>query len=299
MPAITPPTLTRLDPAYPLLWRDADTVQFGLDAIVQIPASEPWVDRLLQALRRGFRASSFDVIAHGAGAPRDDARELLAALKPILLTDAPPLPAVWIESLNMADSRIAARMEIALSDEGFRTTDRIAADAVAIVLVHGAASARALARYLRDDVPHLPVAFEPGATTVGPLIIPGESPCLSCRDAHERDRDASWPMLHAQLVGATSSRITAARTAEAAALAARILAAPSHAPSTHNTQYAQNMQSVRVSPAGRHVWQSVTFHAECRCREQSFRSPRETAKAAAQLAPPHETTTAPASVRRA
>ena len=290
MSPITPPTLTRLDPAYPLLWRDAETVQFGLDAIVQVRAGEPWVDRLLQVLRGGFRASTFDVIAHGAGAPRDAARELLTALEPVLLTDAEPLPDVFIESLNLADSRTGARLEIALRDEGFRTTDRTDPDAVAIVLVHGAASARQLAPYLRDDIAHLPVAFEPGATTVGPLVVPGHTPCLACRDGHERDRDASWPTLHAQLVGATSGHITAARAAGAAALVARILAEPGRPKSA---------KAVRVSPAGRHVWQSVKFHAECRCREQSFRSPQGTEKAPAALVQRHETMTAPASARRA
>ncbi len=290
MPPITPPTLTRLDPAYPLLWRDAETVQFGLDAVVQISAAEPWVDRLLQALRGGFRLNSFDVLAHGAGAPRDDARDLLAALRPVLLTDAPTRPDVWIESLNMSDSRVEARTEVALLDEGFHTAERSDSTAVGVILVHGAASARQLARYLREDVAHLPVAFEPGAMTIGPLVVPGQTPCLSCRDGHERDRDASWPSLHAQLVGATSDRITAARTAEAAALVARILSA---------SEGLESAKSVRVSPDGHHVWRSLTFHAECQCRGQPLRSPRESETAAARLAPPRETTTATACARRA
>jgi len=290
MPPITPPILTRLDPAYPLLWRDAETVQFGLEAIVQISAVDPWVDPLLQSLRDGFRRSAFDVIAHGTGAPRDAARELLTTLEPVLVTDTPPPPGVWIESLNMADSRTATRTEIALCDEGLQTTDRSDPRAVGIALVHGAASARQLAGFLRDDITHLPVAFEPGATTVGPVVIPGRTPCLSCRDAHERDRDASWPMLHAQLVGATGGVITANRAAEAAALVARILTEPQPAKST---------RSVRVTPDGRHVWRSVTFHEECRCREQSFRSPTGSATADARLVPPHETTKAPKFARRA
>ncbi|MCS3842064.1 hypothetical protein HDC95_000329 [Microbacterium sp. AK031] len=288
MSPITPPTLTRLDPAYPLLWRDVDTVQFGLEDVVRIPVSEPWVDRLLQSLRDGFRPSAFDVIAHGAGAPRDAARELLSALKPVLRTDEPPLPRIWIESLNMVDSRIAARTEIALVDEGFRTADRGTPQAVAVVLVEGAASARQLSNHLRDDVAHLPIAFEVGGTTVGPLVVPGRTPCLACRDGHERERDPAWPMLHAQLVGAASGHITAARTAEAAALAARILAEPG-----------RMSRSVRISPDGRRVWRSLRFHAECRCREQSFRSPEGSETAAAPLSLPHETTTGTAYERRA
>jgi len=290
MSPITPPTLTRLDPAYPLLWRDVDTVQFGMEGRVRVSLSEPWIEPLLQALRNGFRRSSFDVIAHAAGAPRDAARELLARLRPVLCTDALPLPRVFIESVNVGDSRVEARMESALADEDLVTTDRVDPDAFALVLVHGAASAHQLAPYLRDDRTHLPVAFEPGGTTVGPLVIPGRTACLACRDAHERERDAAWPVMHAQLVAATSTPITAAHVVEAAGLVARILAEPGKAKRT---------KSVRISPDGRRVWSAVTLHEECRCLEQSFRSPGGTGKAAAPLARQHATTRDPEFARRA
>lgn len=302
MSPITPPTMTRLDPAFPLLWRDVDTVQFGLDGqfgpdgelgpdgALQVSLSEPWVEPLLQAMRTGFRRSSFDVIAHGVGAPREAARALLNLLQPLLQTDLPPLPPIWIESVNLTDSRTQARIEHALGDEGFVTADRSASGAVGIVLVHGAASAHQLAGYLRDDVQHVPVAFEPGGTTVGPLIIPGITPCLTCRDGHERDRDPAWPGLHAQLIGATSLPITAARTAEAAGLVARLLG---------EADGAKHTKSVRVTPDGRRAWRAASFHEECLCREQTFRSPQGSARDAAPPDPLFETTTAPAFLRRA
>lgn len=290
MSPITPPTLTRLDPAYPLLWRDVDTVQFGLEGRVLVPLTEPWVEPLLQAMRNGFRRASFDVVAHAAGAPRAAARELLATLRPVLCTDGPALPPIWIESINIADSRVGARVESALVDEGFTTTHRADPNAAGIVLVHGAASAQQLSRYLREDLTHLPVAFEPGGTTVGPLVIPGRTACLACRDAHERDRDPAWPGMHAQLVAATSAPIRAASAAEAAGLVARILTEPGNAKRT---------KSVRISPDGRRVWRAVTLHEECRCREQSFRSPEGTATVVDLLDQPHATTKDQASARRA
>lgn len=299
MPPITPTTLTRIDPAFPMLWRDVDTVQFGLDGqfgpdgpdgVLRVSLSEPWVEPLLQAMRDGFRRSAFDVIAHGVGAPREAARDLLQLLEPVLRTDTPPLPAVWIESVNIDDSRVEARMELALRDEGFTVAGRAARGTVGVVLVHGAASAHQLARYLHDDLAHVPVAFEPGATTVGPLIVPGLTPCLSCRDEHERRRDPAWPSMHAQLIGADGGRVTAARTAEAAGLIARLLG---------EDDGAKHAKSVRVSLDGRRAWREVTFHEECRCREQSFRSLPRTGTAGAPLAPQTETTTAPAFLRRA
>lgn len=296
MPPMTPTTLTRIDPARPLLWRDADTVQFGLDGQpgeedqLRVLLDQPWVEPLLQAMRNGFRRNAFDVVAHGVGAPREAARDLLRMLEPLLVTDLPSSPPIWIESIGVDDSRVESRMEIALIDEGLATAPRAAAGSVGVILVRGAASAHQLAGYLRDDLAHVPVAFEPGATAVGPLILPGATPCLTCRDEHERDRDPAWPRLHAQLIGASSGRITSARIAEAAGLVARLFGEPDHAKRT---------KSVRVTPDGRRAWREEAFHEECRCREQSFRSPRESATPDARRALPNATTTVPGFARRA
>lgn len=282
--------ITRIDPAYPLLWRDVDTVQFGLDARVVVPLTGAWVEPLLQSLRDGIRLNSFDVVAHAAGAPREAARGLLAALEPVLRTEPRTRPALWFESVNMADSRVAARMEATLADEGFGTVPRAAAGSVGIVLVHGAVAARQLAGYLGDDVPHLPVAFEPGGATVGPLIVPGRTPCLACEEAHERDRDAAWPGLHAQLVGATGHRISAARAAEAAGAVARVLT---------ETGDSVRTKQVRISPDGRRVWRAMRFHEECLCRDLWSRSPAGTVTAPAPRGLPRAPTTRPAFARPA
>lgn len=290
MSPLTSKLVTRLDPSRPMLWRDVDTVQFGLDDGMRLTVTEPWTERLLQALRNGFRPHTFDVIAHGVGAPREAARELLARLQPILRTDPPPPPRVWIESVNIADSRVGARLQIALQEEGILTVDRADADAVGIALVHGAVAARQMACYLRADIAHLPVAFEPGHTAIGPLVRPGTTPCLSCRDASGRDMDPAWPMMHAQLVGATRSPITLARVAEAAHLVRAVLDQP---------ETEKGSRHVRINPDGHRDWRSVTFHEECRCREQSFRSPPGSATVDALHAPPLETTTPPAFARPA
>lgn len=283
MSPMTPMTLTRLDPRYPLLWRDESTVQFGLEGVVRIEVVDPWVERLLNRLRSGIRISTFDVVAHGVGAPRAEARRMLATLRPVLIEDAAPAPPFWVEGINVADGRGQERLRQSLIDEGLDEADPRSAGAVAVLMVGGAAAALQVAPFLRDDLPHLPVAFEQDAAVIGPLVVPGHTPCLSCRDAHERDRDDAWPRLHAQLVG-TSVRVTSARIAQAASLAARILRTP--------TPSAGLM--VRVSPGGRSAWRSVRHHAECPCLELSCRSPRESETLPAPLALRSATTTPPA-----
>ncbi|TQS42307.1 TOMM precursor leader peptide-binding protein [Cryptosporangium phraense] len=54
-------------------------------------------------------------------------------------------------------------------------------------------------RWTSSGVPHLPVLLRDGVAIVGPLVVPGRTACLSCVEAHRRDRDPAWPVLAAQL----------------------------------------------------------------------------------------------------
>lgn len=289
MSPLTPPVLTRLDPRYPVLWRDERTVQFGLDDRVRVHVDADWVEPLLGRLRSGIRRGSFDVVAHGVGAPRQAARRLFELLRPVLVDDMPPAPPVWLEGVNIADGRALERLRDALADEGVCAGERTDTDAVGVIVVEGAAAALQFAAYLRDDVAHLPVAFERDAATIGPLVIPGETPCLSCRDAHESARDPAWPMLHAQLIGRPSGRIAATRVAGAAELVTRILRTPTPAAGL----------MVRVSPDGRRSWRSVRHHADCPCLEPLSRSRRESETPVALPVRRIATTTPPAFARPA
>lgn len=291
MPPLSPTTLTRLDPALPLLWRDDHTLQIGVDRGVRIEVDAAWVELLVSRMRTGFQRRAFDVLAHGLGAPRREARALLARLEAILVDDPPPPPAVWIESVNITDGRTEYRLREALDDEGIRAGDRGAPGQVGVILLQGAASALQLAPYLRDDLPHLPVAFEPGRVTAGPLVVPGSSPCLACRDAHERDRDPAWPRLHAQLIARAGAPISAAQVAEAAVLAASVLRSP--------LPLGGGQTTVGISANGRREWRPLTFHEECRCRAPSSRSRRGSATVPAPRVLPTATRSPTAFARRA
>ena len=278
--------LTRIAPEFAPLWRDGDTLQFGLVGTVRVHADRPWVERLVSRLCDGMSLASFDVVAHGLGAPRREARALLDALAPVLRTDDPPAPAVWAESVNIADSRVGSWMLDALAGLGVPEAARTDPDAVGIVLVHGAAAAGQMNAYVREDITHLPVAFDFGGVSIGPLVVPGETPCLACRDGHDRDRDPAWPMLHCQLVGRVDSALPHALVAAAAGLVERLLRAERGRSATAESTV------VRFSADGSRQWSSVRFHAECRCREQSFRSPRGTSTPSAVHAPLPATRTA-------
>jgi bacteriocin biosynthesis cyclodehydratase domain-containing protein len=48
--------------------------------------------------------------------------------------------------------------------------------------------------------PHLPVVIRDVTATIGPLVIPGSTPCLRCVELARADRDPAWPVLAAQLI---------------------------------------------------------------------------------------------------
>lgn len=88
---------------------------------------------------------------------------------------------------------------------------------------------------LADRVRHLPVRLSDGLGVVGPLVLPGRTPCLRCVELHHGDRDPSWPLLAAQLanrIGRADSACTLATAALATAQVLRALGTDGGAPPT-------------------------------------------------------------------
>jgi bacteriocin biosynthesis cyclodehydratase domain-containing protein len=73
------------------------------------------------------------------------------------------------------------------------------------------------------DRPHLPVVVRETTALVGPLVVPGRTPCCRCVELARGDRDPAWPALSAQLLG--SSRRVDACDVVLATLAASLAAA--------------------------------------------------------------------------
>jgi bacteriocin biosynthesis cyclodehydratase domain-containing protein len=75
---------------------------------------------------------------------------------------------------------------------------------------------------MRLRVPHLAVLAEEAIGVVGPLVEPGQTPCLRCLDLSKAARDPGWPRILAQVSGpvAASTRALACDSVLAAATAA-------------------------------------------------------------------------------
>lgn len=117
--------------------------------------------------------------------------------------------------------------------------------------------------YARRRLAHLAVAVRDATVVVGPLVLPGQTPCLNCLDLHRRDRDPGWPAVAAQLQSSPEATDPVAATtalAAAAYAAAEVLAhIDGGVPRTLGA-------TVEISGAGEWIRRSWSQHPRCGCR---------------------------------
>lgn len=177
-----------------------------------------------------------DVLCHGAVAPDGDGRRRVEArsrrrvgvsgLGRLGLSTALTVAAAGVGTLVLHDRALVAPADVAPG--GYRPADvgrprrEAAAHALTrgtrarvggrldvgdldlVVLVeHGAMGPVTAARLLASGVPHLAVVVRASGVEVGPLVLPGRTPCLHCVDLHRRDADPAWPQLSARLSAPT------------------------------------------------------------------------------------------------
>lgn len=211
----------RLDPRYPLVWRSPSSVQIGIDpARVVLDEVDPVAERMLAALVTGATEGALRLLSGGF-----DPEPLLAALAPVLEVPEPePGKGVAVFGLGHTAVRISRLLAERDRWHSGNAMDQPYPDAVVIVS-HYVTRPAARSLWLRRDVPHLPVVYSDTGVMIGPLVIPGNGPCLTCVEFHHRDRDLAWPALAAQLLDRVSSADQGTLSAETAVAAVRMLAA--------------------------------------------------------------------------
>lgn len=89
-----------------------------------------------------------------------------------------------------------------------------------VLVAHGAVDPVVVRPLVRDDLPHLPVLVRELDVVVGPLVRPGQGPCLRCLDLHRTDDDPRWPAVATQLTGSPPTGVETSLGWLAAAVAA-------------------------------------------------------------------------------
>lgn len=288
--------MLRLDPTRIPLWRDATTLQLGEHAETRLTDVSPWQERLLFELARGLPDSGVDVWADLKRVHPRDVRAFITRLGDAVVRtelDGRRAPGgVLIEAArNGSHDPIVIAMTMALEASSYTVTvveeadpgehDRAAAEAsdvdLVILVARHVLDPRRAAPHLRADRAHLPVVVGGGNVSIGPLVVPGATACITCLHLERRDDDTAWPLLALQLLSAEPPEPSPELVHESAAALVRVLADPA----------AGRGRSVTLSAGGERRLRAHLPHGECGCR-----APEGNATAPVQLSRSRRTTTA-------
>ncbi|MBB2974760.1 hypothetical protein FHX49_000301 [Microbacterium endophyticum] len=249
----------RLDPSFPPVWATPERLQFGVDAVVTVSDPAPWVQRIVNELRKGIPELAYAGVARSFGAGPGEADALLSLLSPAL--ERPQKPRIRAH-LWMGERPDAEPLDIftdALAKYGVdlipspREADFEILVARDVIDPHRAAAAA------RDDIVHVPVVFCGRTATIGPIVVPGVTPCIACGHAYQRDARPEWPIVAAQALGRSLGDLDPALVLEAGTATGRLMRVVDARP--------VSALSVTVDAAGLH--QKVRVHQphpECRCQ---------------------------------
>jgi bacteriocin biosynthesis cyclodehydratase domain-containing protein len=255
----------RLNPRYPLVWRTPHSIQFGIDrAIIRLDDVTLADERMISALGHGVSRPGLDVIAGAAGGSPADAVSLVQRLEPLLVRNvARSADSVVVEGSGpvarvVRDQLVAAGSTLEF-DDGLPALAVIVADFVIDPQSHG--------RWLRHDVPHLPVVCGDSIVRIGPIVEPGLGPCLYCLELHHTDADPTWPAIATQVLGrrvSESASLTPLAVIEATAIAVRMVIARLESGSDESSDTSATSIDLDIA-TGERTARSWQRHPECGC----------------------------------
>jgi hypothetical protein len=254
--------MLRLDPSAPPLWRHDGTVQFGSPSRAHLSHRFPWTDAALSALEAGTSRAALRALVRVHGGADRDADDLIGQLSPALLRRRRTSPLV----LQVSDDLPSAAVRAVLATLPARTpvidwagpaTHAAPEGSRVVLLAAHRLDPRRAVDMARHDVVHLPLVLSGSTATVGPVIAPGLTACLSCLDAGRRREDPAWPLIAAQLLARPKPDVDVALSVEAARAARHLLSG--------RIDSVTRSLHLRVDSLQR-VWRTHRPSADCRCR---------------------------------
>lgn len=261
----------RIDPTLEFVWRDPGTVQLGVDpprAVVPVPSTAE--ERFLCALRRETSRDALTALAATTGCRPEVAARILGDASPAVVEVLPePLARVEVHGPGALADTVAEL----LSGEGV-TVARTAAPrggpvvlpdpppSLALVVADHVVDPALRAAWARRGTPHLALVVGDGRVRLGPVLVPGEGPCLQCVEYARVDADPAWPALAAQVWGRPAAPLSPWRLAALASAATRMLVqrlpSTTQEPGTDQVVFDRDDLSVSLLP--------VAPHPRCACR---------------------------------
>lgn len=291
-------TLT-LDPRLPVVWRTPDSVQVGVDTPAAVlNAITTAHERMLTALAVGLTPEGLRLIGTESGLTAEQVAEFAVAIAPALVMPTPaPRAIVHVDGVGATADRLEWRLReagleprrVSTSDFFDRARTPVQTIELAVIVGDFVLDPERRGRWLRRDIPHLPIVYGDTSVTVGPFIEAGAGPCLYCLELHHTESDTAWPVLASQLLGKASMAQTPFFASEVATFAARSVL------SRVNNGAASTATAFIVSEGTGHISErTLVAHPACACRgimPENDSSLQETAKVSSLLAADRESQT--------
>lgn len=201
-----------LDPMFPLCWENTETLRIGFDrAEVRLHTPTPAAQRFMDKLRSGVHPHDLDSVARRSGLRSEEQELLMQQLQPVLVqahsnTSQPvqkgfPTALFAVLGEGVFAREVRRRFEL----EGLTSAaDGTSPDFVVLVEQFVGTTTRAQT-LLSNDVPHLLLRATDRHLFLGPLVLPGGMPCLSCLELHSLEKEPSLHVLAAQLANEVPS----------------------------------------------------------------------------------------------
>ncbi len=260
--------LLHLDPRNRLVWRSPTSLQLGVERpVVRIDNVTAVQERMLAALTVGVTRAGLEMLAESFGAGPSDVTAFVDIIRPGLSRNV-PLPGTDVRVFISGRGRTADMFAALISSAGWTAiwhdnTEQPTPGDIAVLIGHFVIDPISRGYWLRRDIPHLPIVFGDSTVKIGPLIEPGNGPCLWCIDRQLTDRDAAWPAILSQLLGSTSSADGGIVAAETASIAARQIAQWQSRDTTATTREAMSI-TLEISSGATSLTGWVS-HPACEC----------------------------------
>ncbi len=190
----------RIDPSIPVVWRDSETVQLGLDPErARIGPLDLFGARGVAELVRGTSLARLSSVVGGDHA----AQSLIDACGDVFhRTRQATLPRLAVVGIAPATETVArtwvgsTRSTVVAAS----SHDVSAAEVDFVLLVsHFVVSPIDVQPWLGRDIAHCAIVFGESSVRVGPVVIPGETACIRCVELAHIDGDPSWSAVAPQV----------------------------------------------------------------------------------------------------
>lgn len=249
----------------PVVWRTPHSLQIGIDHPVTVLDDIPdQAAPLIHALQSGVTREGYLLIAKQLKLRAPVAMALVDGLSSAFHDDVDRVtPRLVVTGHSVARVILAETMSqwgydvsLASSPEPSQT------DVIHLLAADYLVDPQWLSRYGSGRSPHLPLVFSDHSVTAGPLINPGKTPCLSCRELFLRESEPHWLSLGSQLWGHAAPTATEEHARLAAVLVSIALGELHLADTAEHShpiaRYQTTNQTVSLLEA--------SFHPDCHCR---------------------------------